>query len=136
MPPSNSILDDLVASLFQLLPKYGWYILGIVAAILMARPYFIQWANHMSLKSSSNIKRKDLLDEHRKRIREKQQEDQNKSQDTTNKTKIIKPEKVVTSLGTSSSNSSSTGYNPLAGGGSFASNYRPSSEMRNRGRGG
>ena len=76
MMPSNSILDDFVASVFQLLPKYGWYILGLMVAIMIARPYYIEWINRISLNSSSNIKRKELLDEHRKKIREKQQEEQ------------------------------------------------------------
>ncbi len=142
MTPSNSILDDFVASVFQFLPKYGWYILGLMVTIMIARPYFVELVNRISLNSSSNIKRKELLDEHRKKIREKQQEEQNKLQDSTTNMTIIKPEKVVTSLGNSSSYKNTStcskpaSYNPLAGGGGFTSNYRPSSEMRNRGRGG
>ena len=57
--------------------------------------------------------------------------------------KLLSLQKVITSLWINNNNNDTNKYNgnnfsysPLAGGGGFTSNYRPSSEMRNRGRGG
>ena len=42
---THSILDDYLATILQLLQKYGWYIVGLIIIIMIARPYIIEWMN-------------------------------------------------------------------------------------------
>ena len=42
---THSILDDYLATILQLLQKYGWYLVGLIIIIMIARPYIIEWMN-------------------------------------------------------------------------------------------
>ncbi len=42
---THSILDDYLATILQLLQKYGWYLVGLTIIIMFIRPYIIEWMN-------------------------------------------------------------------------------------------
>lgn len=42
---THSILDDYLATILQLLQKYGWYLVGLTIIIMFTRPYIIEWMN-------------------------------------------------------------------------------------------
>lgn len=71
----SSIVDDLLHGAQQWLERWGWWLVFSLIAMYMARPYVDRWMNERSLAHANDPRRRQLLDEERRRIRVHQQLD-------------------------------------------------------------
>lgn len=137
----RTVLHEFLEGVQEFFAAYGWPILLSLIAIYYFQDNINNFREHLSLRRAQNPARVQILEAERKRIRLKQQMEANKAlleakerEGSMPATDTKKPEPKKSRLPPPSTPSSS-GFNPLGGGGNIQT-FKPSGGgMRNRRRG-
>lgn len=68
-----NILEEYYGYITSLIQKFGWYVLFGAILLYFSKDKIRAFQAEMSLRSANDPKRRSVLDEQRKKIREKQQ---------------------------------------------------------------
>ena len=70
-----TIIDDILKFAQQWLERWGWWLVFSLIALYLARPHLDQLMKERSLAHANDPRRRELLDEERRRVRVHQQLD-------------------------------------------------------------